>query len=507
MTPTRQTSPQAHNKRRNNEMELRRDEWIELLTEHASPAIAFQDVTISYGRERLRAANRKKVLDSLDFAVYPGDMICLLGPSGCGKTTMVKLVMGLMVPDTGEVRVLGELAPFPHARCKIGYMPQDEALYDNITAEENLRFFGEMEGIRGRELDRQVDELLGFMQLEHERKSLVRNFSGGMKRRLSFALALVSQSELLVLDEPTVGLDPAHRRRIWNGLREMRDQLGTTLLITTHVMDEAARCDSVAMLNEGRIVAQGSPAQILAEAGVSSLEEAFMAFQEHRVTPAGCVGNITNPRSLNGTLSITKRILAQLIHDPRTLLLLFGAPLLVIWLLSIILSADAQGPRIAVVGVPPELHAALEEQDARVVDADADVASDLLGDAEVSAVLSMKDGAVLDITVEGSDSGRTAAVMRVASQAIESLQREAIDEARALIERKGGEASEAGECAASTRGRSRRSSPTSNRCNSREPALLAIGRRRGSFSARSRRRGHHRSVAGTVRSCILSSWR
>ena len=136
-------------------MEHGREEWIELLAKEASPAIAFRGVTASYGR-RFGVNGRTKILDELEFYVYPGDMICLLGPSGCGKTTMVKLIMGLMVPDAGEVRVLGELAPFPHARCKIGFMPQSEALYDDITAEENLRFFGTMEGLKGRELDQQI---------------------------------------------------------------------------------------------------------------------------------------------------------------------------------------------------------------------------------------------------------------------------------------------------------------------------------------------------------------
>lgn len=245
----------------------------------AAPMIEFKDVVQSFGRKTPLADERRVVLDHVDLAVPRGSILCLLGPSGCGKTTMVNLVMGVTVPVSGEVRVMGELAPYPSARPRIGFMPQDEALYDDVTAEENLRFFGTMNGLAGDALKRRIDEMLAFSRLEQDRRKLVGAFSGGMKRRLSLAVAMLHEPDLLVLDEPTVGLDPDHRRRIW----ERFDQLaagGATLLVTTHVMDEAARCDSIAMLHGGRVIATGSPAAIMERTKTDNLEDAFLALED-----------------------------------------------------------------------------------------------------------------------------------------------------------------------------------------------------------------------------------
>ncbi len=245
----------------------------------AAPMIEFKDVVQSFGRKTPLADERRVVLDHVDLAVPRGSILCLLGPSGCGKTTMVNLVMGVTVPVSGEVRVMGELAPYPAARPRIGFMPQDEALYDDVTAEENLRFFGTMNGLAGDALKRRIDEMLAFSRLEQDRRKLVGAFSGGMKRRLSLAVAMLHEPDLLVLDEPTVGLDPDHRRRIW----ERFDQLaagGATLLVTTHVMDEAARCDSIAMLHGGRVIATGSPAAIMERTKTDNLEDAFLALED-----------------------------------------------------------------------------------------------------------------------------------------------------------------------------------------------------------------------------------
>ena len=189
---------------------------------------------------------------------------------------MVDLIIGNTVPVSGSVTVLGERAPYPNARAKVGYMPQDDALYGDITADENLRFFGAMQGLAGARLTARMDELLRFAKLQDDRGKLVARFSGGMKRRLSLAIAMLHEPELLVLDEPTVGLDPVHRRAIWDEFDRLASN-GTTILVTTHIMDEASRCHRIVMLQDGRIIAQGSPARILAQTGASDLESAFLS--------------------------------------------------------------------------------------------------------------------------------------------------------------------------------------------------------------------------------------
>ena len=177
-----------------------------------TPAIAIDCVQFRYGRLGPRRRNAPLVLKDISLSVSAGDILCLLGPSGCGKTTLVNLVMGVDVPTSGTVRVLSEVAPFRTARARIGFMPQDDALYEDITAEENLRFFAALYGVKGERLARRMDELFAFVRLEAHRKKLVHDYSGGMKRRLSLAVALVHEPSVLVLDEPTVGLgaSPLH---------------------------------------------------------------------------------------------------------------------------------------------------------------------------------------------------------------------------------------------------------------------------------------------------------
>lgn len=242
-----------------------------------TPTISMIDVTKSFGRKGA-FSHPATILDRMDLSIQRGEILCLLGPSGCGKTTLVNLIMGITVPNEGEVRVLGEQAPFPTARKRIGFMPQEDALYDDINAEGNLRFFGTLYGLKGSRLAAQIDTMLTFARLTGDRRKLVRHFSGGMKRRLSLGVALMHDPDLLVLDEPTVGLDPEHRRRIWDEFRALR-ATGKTLLVTTHVMDEALRCDRIAMMKGGRIIALGSPDDLLARTNTTALEDAFLALE------------------------------------------------------------------------------------------------------------------------------------------------------------------------------------------------------------------------------------
>lgn len=237
--------------------------------------IHFDSVYMTFGRKTPFADSRKTVLNGIDFHLKRGEILCLLGPSGCGKTTMVNLIMGKLLPSSGTVTVMGEMAPYKNARQKIGYMPQEDALYNDITAIDNLVFFGKMNGMSSAQVTPRANEMLSFGLLEEDARKKVSDFSGGMKRRLSLGIAMMHEPELLILDEPTVGLDPQHRRRIWAEFERLAAS-GCTLLVTTHVMDEAMRCSKIAMLNRGRITATGSPDQIIMETGAKDLEDAFL---------------------------------------------------------------------------------------------------------------------------------------------------------------------------------------------------------------------------------------
>lgn len=240
--------------------------------------IKFENVSHCFGRKTPVADKRKVVLNGVDFQLRSGEIICLLGPSGCGKTTMVNLIMGALIPTEGVVKVMGEQAPYKTARARVGYMPQEDALYEDITAADNLKFFGAMNGMKNKDIKSRIGEMLALGRLEAEGKTLVSNFSGGMKRRLSLGVALMHDPDLLVLDEPTVGLDPDHRRRIWDEFDKMAAQ-GKTILVTTHVMDEAERCSRIAMLYNGKIIAEGAPEEILKNTDTTCLEDAFLALE------------------------------------------------------------------------------------------------------------------------------------------------------------------------------------------------------------------------------------
>jgi ABC-2 type transport system ATP-binding protein len=160
----------------------------------------------------------------------------------------------------------------------MGFMPQSEALYLDLTANENLRFFGSLNGMTKHQLNEAIPEVLQLVRLGDQGRKLVANFSGGMKRRLSLAIALIHNPELLVLDEPTVGLDPKHRVELWRGFRQ-RAANGTGILLTTHVMDEAAYCDRLLMIQDGRVIADGAPSDLVSATGATNLEEAFLIYE------------------------------------------------------------------------------------------------------------------------------------------------------------------------------------------------------------------------------------
>jgi ABC-2 type transport system ATP-binding protein len=224
-----------------------------------------------------KAFGKKKVLDQISLTVKKGEIFGLLGPSGSGKTTLVRLITGLDVPDQGSISLLGVQMPKLSVLGLIGYMAQSDALYGELTAQENLEFFSSLYGLHGAALKQRIQEVAGLVKLSGDLKKPVQLYSGGMKRRLSLAVALMHKPEVLVLDEPTVGIDPVLRKSIWDELDNLRKS-GVTILVTTHVMDEAEKCDRLAMIRDGRIIALGSPEQLRTDSHTSTMEEAFITY-------------------------------------------------------------------------------------------------------------------------------------------------------------------------------------------------------------------------------------
>lgn len=217
---------------------------------------------------------KQVVLDDVSLTLHEGEIYGLIGPSGAGKTTLVRILLGLEKADSGTVELF-EQAPTLDAFRSLGYMAQSDALYNELSAYQNLEFFASIQGLRGREKKQRILEIAKSVGLENDLKKNVAQFSGGMRRRLSLAAALVHEPRLYLLDEPTVGLDPLIRRDIWTLFHYLRSK-GATIIVTTHVMDEVAQCDRVGLLSEGHIIAQGAPKALIEEYGVSTVEDVFL---------------------------------------------------------------------------------------------------------------------------------------------------------------------------------------------------------------------------------------
>ncbi|GAB4009338.1 ABC transporter ATP-binding protein [Nocardioides ultimimeridianus] len=214
------------------------------------------------------------VLDGLDLTVEAG-VTGLLGPSGCGKSTLLRAIVGVQRVAGGSVSVLGAPAGSASLRTRVGYLTQSSSVYDDLSVTENLRFFARVLG----RPSRVVDETIELVDLGRHRDQVVGRLSGGQRSRVGLAAALLGDPELLVLDEPTVGLDPVLRRDLWAVFHRLADD-GKVLLISSHVMDEADRCDRLLLMREGRIIAHDTPAAVKAAAGVETVEEAFLALVE-----------------------------------------------------------------------------------------------------------------------------------------------------------------------------------------------------------------------------------
>jgi ABC-2 type transport system ATP-binding protein len=213
-------------------------------------------------------------VDGVNLSIRPGEIYGLLGPNGSGKTTLMRLLVGLLRPTCGRAIVLGHAMPNKATLAQVGYMTQAGALYDDLTVRENIDFFAAMCG----RVDRaRIDEVIALVELGERANSLVRTLSGGMKQRTSLACALAHRPRLLLLDEPTVGIDPQLRAVFWSYFRRLADD-GITLVISSHVMDEAERCDRLGLLRQGRLLVEGSASELRAQTGAATLEEAFLHF-------------------------------------------------------------------------------------------------------------------------------------------------------------------------------------------------------------------------------------
>lgn len=228
-----------------------------------SYAVSVEDVSKSFGKFQ--------ALNGVTLRVRKGEIYGLLGPNGAGKTTLIRLICGLLHAQGGTVTVLGQRMPQVAVLRHIGYMTQQAALYPALSVEENVKFFAAINGAEDG-----VKDALELVQLYDRRKSVVSTLSGGMRQRCSLACALVHKPDLLLLDEPTVGVDPQLRVQFWEAFRRMAAG-GTTMIVSSHVMDEADRCQRLGLIQYGRLLAEGTPSEIRSMGGSQNLEEAFLA--------------------------------------------------------------------------------------------------------------------------------------------------------------------------------------------------------------------------------------
>jgi ABC-2 type transport system ATP-binding protein len=243
----------------------------------AAPAVEASALAIE-ARGLVRTFGRVRALDGLDLEVRTGEILGLVGPNGAGKTTFIRSVAGLLRPTDGELVVLGGHPGRGVAR-DIGYMTQSAALYEDLPIRDNLAFFGRLFGLSKAEIREGSARALDVVELRDKERELVRHLSGGMRQLTNLACSMVHDPRLLLLDEPTVGIDPMLRLKLWDHFARM-NAAGTTMLVTTHVMEEAERCHRVAMIADGRSIAVGTPDELRERAGTGSIEEAWLALRD-----------------------------------------------------------------------------------------------------------------------------------------------------------------------------------------------------------------------------------
>ncbi len=243
------------------------------------PAVLVDDLVVRFAE--------LEAVGGVSFAIAPGEVFGLLGPNGAGKTTTIRVLTTLLPPTEGRALVAGfdVRSESLQVRASIGYIPQAISVDGALTAHENLDFYGRVTGVPRRERRERIGEVIETMGLAPMLDRLARTLSGGMLRRLEIATALLNRPAVLFLDEPTVGLDPAARTLVWERLQALREQANTTILVTTHLMEEAERyCDRLGVIDHGRLVEQGEPPDLIERHSADSLEEVFIAVTGHDIT-------------------------------------------------------------------------------------------------------------------------------------------------------------------------------------------------------------------------------
>jgi len=240
----------------------------ELLATGAEPAVSIEHLTVIRGK--------RTAVDDVSVRIAKGTITGLLGPSGCGKTTLMRAIVGTQIVESGTVMVLGRPAGSAELRSHVGYVTQSATIYDDLRVIDNVRYFAALYGA-----DRAAaDDATEAVGLNDHRNALCGNLSGGQRTRASLACALVSKPDLLVLDEPTVGLDPVLRVDLWDQFHRLASR-GTTLIVSSHVMDEADHCGDLLLMREGRLLAHTTPDKLREDTGCTSLEEAFLSIIRH----------------------------------------------------------------------------------------------------------------------------------------------------------------------------------------------------------------------------------
>ena len=271
-------------------------------------ALVFRDVGKMYGDV--------VALRNIDLEIREGELFAILGPNGAGKTTLLKIAVGLIQPSSGEVRVFGVDVLKEPAKVKelIGYVPQETIVYDELTGLENLMFYASLYDIPKSIAEERISEYVKLLGLEEHVKRRVSKYSGGLKKRLSIAASLIHDPKLLILDEPTTGLDPSSRRELWRILQELR-KLGKTIVMATHYMEEAeVLADRVAIMNEGRVIAIGTPDELKKKVGELTIVEVEVA------NPKLGLEEVLKPYSAGGRVLIKDTVLRIYLEEYETLL-------------------------------------------------------------------------------------------------------------------------------------------------------------------------------------------
>ena len=245
----------------------------ELLRRGVEPVIVIDHLRVIRGK--------RPAIHDLSVQIARGTITGLLGPSGCGKTTLMRSIVGTQIITAGSVTVLGQPAGSAPLRRRVGYMPQDATIYDDLRIVDNVRYFASLYGMDAGD----ADEAVSMVGLDDHRTALCGNLSGGQRTRVSLACALVAAPDLLVLDEPTVGLDPVLRVDLWEQFHQLARR-GTTLLVSSHVMDEADHCGDLLLMREGHLLAHTTPTKLREDTGCQSLEEAFLSVIRHSTAAA-----------------------------------------------------------------------------------------------------------------------------------------------------------------------------------------------------------------------------